>query len=107
MAKVKLSVLIKSRFRWRRVRHVLTGRQNALGVDRMGVLNAVTRKLVVSTSPTKVSADFIAFLRRLDWRCGSQVRQHPRARRAGAGQRTRPHEQGQPGDAGGAALDHS
>jgi len=36
----------------------------------MGALDAGTRELVVSTSPTKVSADFIAFLRRLDWRYG-------------------------------------
>jgi len=36
----------------------------------MGALDAATRELVVSTSPTKVSCDFIAFLRRLDWRYG-------------------------------------
>ncbi len=36
----------------------------------MGALDAATRELMVSTSPTKVSADFIAFLRRLDWRYG-------------------------------------
>jgi len=36
----------------------------------MGALDAVTRELVVSTSPTKVSDDFIAFLHRLDWRYG-------------------------------------
>ena len=36
----------------------------------MGVLDAGTGELIVSTSPTKVSADFIAFLRRLDWRYG-------------------------------------
>ncbi len=38
----------------------------------MGALDAATRELVVSTSPTKVSDDFIAFLRRLDWRYGSK-----------------------------------
>ena len=36
----------------------------------MGALDAATGELVVSTSPTKTSADFIAFLRRLDWRYG-------------------------------------
>ena len=36
----------------------------------LGALDAGTGELVVSTSPTKVSADFIAFLRRLDWRYG-------------------------------------
>ncbi len=36
----------------------------------MGALDAATRELVVSTSPTKVSDDVIAFLRRLDWRYG-------------------------------------
>ena len=36
----------------------------------MGALDAGTGELIVSTSPTKVSADFIAFLRRLDWRYG-------------------------------------
>ncbi len=41
-----------------------------LSVRRWGALDAATRELVVSTSPTKVSADFIAFLRRLDWRYG-------------------------------------
>ncbi len=131
----RLSTLLKRSFRWRRPRHILTGRQDALAVDRMGVrlqlrqdqadagdivllcadesealthpylahawaergaelrvrapgqsrkvalsgeplgstigvLDAVKRELVVSTSPTKVSAEFIAFLRRLDWRCG-------------------------------------
>jgi len=39
-------------------------------VAMMGALDAATRELVVSTSPTKVSADFIDFLRRLDWRHG-------------------------------------
>ena len=36
----------------------------------MGALDAATGELIVSTSPTKVSADFIALLRRLDWRYG-------------------------------------
>ena len=36
----------------------------------MGALDAATGELVVSTSPTKTSADFIALLRRLDWRYG-------------------------------------
>ena len=36
----------------------------------MGVLDAGTGELVVSTSPTKTSADFIALLRRLDWHYG-------------------------------------
>jgi len=36
----------------------------------LGALDAATGELVVSTSPTKVSADFIALLRRLDWRYG-------------------------------------
>jgi transposase len=39
-------------------------------VAMMGALDAGTGELVVSTSPTKVSADFIALLRRLDWRYG-------------------------------------
>ncbi len=39
-------------------------------VAMMGALDVATRELVVSTSPTKVSDDFIAFLRRLDWRYG-------------------------------------
>jgi len=39
-------------------------------VAMMGALDAATGELVVSTSPTKVSADFIALLRRLDWRYG-------------------------------------
>ncbi len=41
-------------------------------VAMMGVLDAGTGELIVSTSPTKVSADFIALLRRLDWRYGPQ-----------------------------------
>lgn len=49
-------------------------RVQALGQSRkvalMGVLDAATGKLVVRASPTKVSADFIALLRRLDWRYG-------------------------------------
>ena len=36
----------------------------------MGALDAATGELIVSTSPTKTSADFIALLRRLDWRYG-------------------------------------
>lgn len=36
----------------------------------MGALDAGTGELIVSTSPTKTSADFIALLRRLDWRYG-------------------------------------
>jgi transposase len=36
----------------------------------MGALDAGTGELAVSTSPTKVSADFIGLLRRLDWRYG-------------------------------------
>ena len=36
----------------------------------IGALDAGTGELIVSTSPTKVSADFIALLRRLDWRYG-------------------------------------
>ncbi len=36
----------------------------------MGALDAGTGELIVSTSPTKVIADFIALLRRLDWRYG-------------------------------------
>ncbi len=36
----------------------------------LGALDAGTGELVVSTSPTKVGADFIALLRRLDWRHG-------------------------------------
>jgi len=39
-------------------------------VTLMGALDAATGELVVSTSPTKTSADFIALLRRLDWRHG-------------------------------------
>ncbi len=39
-------------------------------VAMMGALDAGTGELIVSTSPSKVSADFIAFLRRLDWRYG-------------------------------------
>jgi hypothetical protein len=39
-------------------------------VAMMGALDAGTGELIVSTSPTKVSADFIAFLHRLDWRYG-------------------------------------
>jgi len=39
-------------------------------VAMMGVLDAGTGELIVSASPTKVSADFIALLRRLDWRYG-------------------------------------
>ncbi len=36
----------------------------------MGALDAGTGELVVSTSPTKTSADVIGLLRRLDWRYG-------------------------------------
>ena len=36
----------------------------------MGALDAGTGELVVSTSPTKTSADVIRLLRRLDWRYG-------------------------------------
>ncbi len=39
-------------------------------VAMMGALDAGTGELIVSTSPTKVSADFIGLLRRLDWRYG-------------------------------------
>ena len=49
-------------------------RVNAPGQSRkvalMGALDAATGELVVSTSPTKTSADFVALLRRLDWRYG-------------------------------------
>jgi len=41
-------------------------------VAMMGALDAGTGELVVSTSPTKTSADFVALLRRLDWRYGPQ-----------------------------------
>ena len=51
-------------------------RVQALGASRkvalMGALDAGTGELVVSTSPTKTSADVIALLRRLDWRYGPQ-----------------------------------
>lgn len=51
-------------------------RVNAPGRSRkvalMGALDAGTGELIVSTSPTKASADFTAFLRRLDWRYGPQ-----------------------------------
>ncbi len=36
----------------------------------MGALDAVTRELLVHTSPTKVSADFLGLLELLDWRYG-------------------------------------
>jgi len=36
----------------------------------MGALDAATRELLVHTSPTKVSADFIGLLELLDWRHG-------------------------------------
>ena len=39
-------------------------------VAMMGALDAGTGELVVSTSPTKTSADVIGLLRRLDWRYG-------------------------------------
>ncbi len=39
-------------------------------VAMMGALDAATGELVVSTSHTKASCDFIAFLRRLEWRYG-------------------------------------
>ena len=39
-------------------------------VAMMGALDAGTGELVVSTSPTKTSADVIRLLRRLDWRYG-------------------------------------
>ena len=39
-------------------------------VAMMGALDANTGELVVSTSPTKTSADVIGLLRRLDWRYG-------------------------------------
>ena len=39
-------------------------------VAMMGALDAGTGELIVSTSPTKVSADFVGLLRRLDWRYG-------------------------------------
>jgi len=39
-------------------------------VAMMGALDAATRELIVSTSPTKTSADVIRLLRRLDWRYG-------------------------------------
>ncbi len=49
-------------------------RVNAPGQSRkvamMGALDAATRELIVSTSPTKTSADVIRMLRRLDWRYG-------------------------------------
>ncbi len=36
----------------------------------LGTLDAATGELIVSTSPTKTSADVIRMLRRLDWRYG-------------------------------------
>jgi len=49
-------------------------RVNAPGQSRkvamMGALDAATGELIVSTSPTKTSADVIRMLRRLDWRYG-------------------------------------
>jgi transposase len=39
-------------------------------VAMMGALDAATGELIVSTSPTKTSIDFIALLHRLDWRHG-------------------------------------
>ncbi len=39
-------------------------------VAMMGALDAATGELIVSTSPTKTSADVIRMLRRLDWRYG-------------------------------------
>ena len=39
-------------------------------VAMVGALDAGTGELIVSTSPTKTSADFAALLRRLDWRYG-------------------------------------
>ncbi len=39
-------------------------------VAMIGALDAATGELVVSTSPTKTSADVIRMLRRLDWRYG-------------------------------------
>ena len=39
-------------------------------VAMVGALDAATGELIVSTSSTKISADFIALLRRLDWRHG-------------------------------------
>ena len=41
-----------------------------LAMLRAGALDAATGELIVSTSPTKTSADFAALLRRLDWRYG-------------------------------------
>ena len=39
----------------------------------LGALDAVTRELLVHTSPTKVSADFIGPLELLDWRYGPKL----------------------------------
>jgi len=36
----------------------------------VGALDAATRELLVRTSPTKVSADFIGLLKLVDWRYG-------------------------------------
>jgi transposase len=41
-------------------------------VAMLGVLDATTRTLLVHTSPTKRSSDFIALLEQLDVRCGPQ-----------------------------------
>ena len=49
-------------------------RMQAPGASRkiamMGALDAATRELLIHTSPTKTSADFIGLLELLDWRYG-------------------------------------
>jgi transposase len=89
----------KRGFRWRRPRHTLKGRQNAREVERVGLrlqlrrqqaqagdivllpgqarkvaiigaLDATSRELIVHTSATKRSTDFIALLEQLNRRFG-------------------------------------
>jgi Winged helix-turn helix len=143
ISKSRLSKLLRKKFRWRRPRHTLKGRQDADAIDRVGLrlalrkaqaeagdivlifadesegadaslsgqsvgqawrrrsrvpapgqakkvamlgaLDHAARRLVVHTSKTKRSADFIALLGRLDGLYGPR-----RARRSATADRSRP-----------------
>ena len=72
----------------------------------LGALDAATRELLVHTSATQTSADFIALLELAGLAVWPQARLRAPARGAGARQRSRPYQPCIDGGAGGPALDH-
>ena len=62
-------------------------------VAMLGSFDPVTRRLIVHTSPTKRSSDFVAHLEQLDQRSWSQARSVCQAGGARSGQWSHPHQQ--------------